>query len=115
MMSIRGYVDRNGNQRFANWFEGLDASAAAKVTLALTRIEQGNFSNAKSVGGGVYEFKIDFGPGYRITSAKTAIGLSFSSAAARRNGSKGISRRRRNAGLIINEERSGRPDNAPYS
>jgi putative addiction module killer protein len=70
MIGLRGYIDRNGNQRFANWFEGLDASAAAKVTLALTRMEQGNFSNAKGVGAGVYEFKIDFGPGYRIYFGK---------------------------------------------
>ena len=33
----------------------------AKVTIALTRMEQGNFSKV-----GVYEYKIDFGPGYRI-------------------------------------------------
>ena len=70
MIGLRRYIDRNGNQRFANWFEGLDASAAAKVTLALTRMEQGNFSNAKGVGAGVYEFKIDFGPGYRIYFGK---------------------------------------------
>jgi putative addiction module killer protein len=36
------------------------------VTIALTRMEQGNFSNAKGVGAGVYEYKIDFGRGYRI-------------------------------------------------
>jgi putative addiction module killer protein len=44
----------------------LNASAAAKVTIAITRIAQGNLSNAKSVGGGVQEYRIDFGPGYRI-------------------------------------------------
>lgn len=53
-----------------NWLEGLDASAAAKVTIVLTRMEQGNFSNAKSVGAGVYECRIDFGPGYRIYFGK---------------------------------------------
>ncbi len=36
------------------------------VAAALARIQQGNFSNAKSVGAGVYEYRIDFGPGYRI-------------------------------------------------
>jgi putative addiction module killer protein len=37
-----------------------------RVTIALTRMEQGNLSKTKSVGAGVYEYKIDFGPGYRI-------------------------------------------------
>jgi putative addiction module killer protein len=40
------------------------------VTIALTRMEQGNFSNAKSVGAGVYECRIDFGPGYRVYFGK---------------------------------------------
>ena len=66
MFELLGYIDEKGSKRFAKWFEGLDAIAAAKVTMALTRIEQGNFSNAKSVGAGVLEYKIDFGPGYRI-------------------------------------------------
>lgn len=36
------------------------------MTIALTRMEQGNFAKTKGVGAGVYEYKIDFGPGYRI-------------------------------------------------
>ena len=44
MAELRGYIDDNGNRRFADWLEGLDASAAAKVTIALTRMERGNFS-----------------------------------------------------------------------
>lgn len=44
----------------------LDAQAAAKVTAGLTRIELGNLSNAKGVGGGVHEYRIDCGPGYRL-------------------------------------------------
>ena len=62
MIEIRGYIDENGNKRFAKWFGGLDARAAAKVTIALTRMEQGNFSSVEGVGGGVLECKIDFGP-----------------------------------------------------
>ncbi|MEO8099054.1 MAG: type II toxin-antitoxin system RelE/ParE family toxin [Acidobacteriota bacterium] len=48
----------------------MDALASAKVTIALTRVERGNLSNAKGVGGGVLEYKIDFGPGYRIYFGK---------------------------------------------
>ena len=40
--------------------------ARAKITRAVARMEQGNLSNVKSVGEGVLEFPIDFGPGYRI-------------------------------------------------
>ncbi|WP_315835962.1 type II toxin-antitoxin system RelE/ParE family toxin [Bradyrhizobium prioriisuperbiae] len=51
---------------FADWFAELDAVAGAKITRAIARMEQGNFSNVKSVGEGVLEYKIDFGPGYRV-------------------------------------------------
>jgi putative addiction module killer protein len=67
---LRGYTDGSGNTRFAGWFESLDVSAAAKVTVGLTRLEQGNFANAKSVGAGVHEYKLNFGPGYRIYFGK---------------------------------------------
>ena len=43
----------DGLSPFANWFYDLDAVVAAKVTTALYRLEQGNFSNVKSVGKGV--------------------------------------------------------------
>ena len=57
---------REGSSPFARWFSALDARAAAKAAVALYRLEQGNFSNVKSLGKGVSEYKIDFGPGYRI-------------------------------------------------
>jgi putative addiction module killer protein len=65
-VQILEYLDAAGKSPFADWFDRLDAHAAAKVTMALTRIGQGNLSNVKGVGSGVHEFKIDFGPGYRI-------------------------------------------------
>ena len=58
MFELRGYLDEKGKQLFAKWFESLDETAAAKVTIALTRMERGNFSNVKGVGGGVFEYKI---------------------------------------------------------
>jgi putative addiction module killer protein len=63
---LRGYIDEKGGKPFAQWLDKLDATATAKVTVALSRMELGNFSNVKSVGSGVFEYKIDFGPGYRI-------------------------------------------------
>ncbi len=50
----------------SRWFDALNAVAAAKVTVALGRLEAGNLSNVKGVGGGVFEYRIDFGPGYRV-------------------------------------------------
>ena len=66
MPEIRYYVARGGLQPFAEWFAELEAVARAKVTRAIVRLEQGNFSNVKSVGEGVFEYRIDFGPGYRV-------------------------------------------------
>ncbi len=66
MLDIRYYVAANGGEPFADWFADLEAVARAKVTRAIARMEQGNLSNVKSVGGGVLEYRIDFGPGYRV-------------------------------------------------
>jgi putative addiction module killer protein len=70
MMEIREYTNPDGGSPFADWFNELDAQAAAKVTTALVRMEQGNFSNAKGVGAGVLEYCLDFGPGYRVYFGK---------------------------------------------
>jgi len=64
--TLREYIDEQGRSAFGKWFERLNAPAAAKVTTALYRLEHGNDSNTKSVGEGVWELKIDFGPGYRV-------------------------------------------------
>ncbi len=66
MVEIRAYATEDGKSPYRKWFKKLNAAAAIKVTTALERMEDGNFSNAKAVGAGVSEYKIDFGPGYRI-------------------------------------------------
>jgi len=66
MPGIRYYVAASGRQPFAEWYADLQETARAKVTRAIVRLEQGNFSNIKSVGEGVFEYRIDFGPGYRV-------------------------------------------------
>ncbi len=66
MLEIRYYVASGGRQPFAEWFAGLDPVARAKVAGAIVRMEQGNLSNVRGVGEGVIEYRIDFGPGYRV-------------------------------------------------
>jgi putative addiction module killer protein len=66
MIEVREYLDLGGRSPFAAWSDDLNREAAAKVATALARIQQGRLSNAKGVGTGVYEYRIDFGPGYRI-------------------------------------------------
>jgi putative component of toxin-antitoxin plasmid stabilization module len=56
-VQILEYIDVAGASPYRDWFESLNAPAAAKVTVALTRIELGNLSNVKSVGAGVQEYR----------------------------------------------------------
>ncbi|MDQ0422681.1 putative addiction module killer protein [Peteryoungia aggregata LMG 23059] len=69
-MEIREFLDEQGRSPFGLWFEGLDPMAAVKITTSITRMSLGNFSNAKGVGEGVLEYRIDYGPGYRIYFGK---------------------------------------------
>jgi len=66
MLELRYYLTESGKSPFERWFSELDAQAAAKVSVALARLEQGNLSNVKSVGEGVLEYRIKWGPGYRV-------------------------------------------------
>ena len=70
MIAVRQYVDRQGTSPFEQWLDGLDDVAAARVLTTVTRIGQGNFSSVKGVGGGVFESRIDFGPGLRVYFGK---------------------------------------------
>lgn len=65
-MRIAEYLDASGRSPFARWFDTLEARAAAKITTALSRLAAGNTGAAKSVGHGVHELRIDWGPGYRV-------------------------------------------------
>lgn len=70
MITVRQYVDLQGTSPFERWLDGLDNLAAARVLTTVTRIGQGNFSSVKGVGGGVFESRIDFGPGLRVYFGK---------------------------------------------
>lgn len=70
MIAVREYIAPSGKSSYARWFERLDAVAAARVATAIYRLSEGNFSNTKGVGAGVFETRIDFGPGYRVYFGK---------------------------------------------
>jgi len=70
MIVVVEYEDKNGSHPFSKWFRALNAPAALKVRTALASMENGNFSNIAPVGQGVSEYKLDFGPGYRIYFGK---------------------------------------------
>lgn len=62
---IREYTEA-GRSPFAEWFNKLDAVTAARVDRYVRRLEAGNFGAAKSLRDGVFELRMDFGPGYRV-------------------------------------------------
>lgn len=69
MIEVREYIDAWGRNLFQSWFQKLDATTRARITIVLDRVERGNFSTAKGVGG-IFELRLDFGPGYRVYFGK---------------------------------------------
>jgi putative addiction module killer protein len=64
---LEHYVTIKGKKPFKDWLDGLkDVSARAKIRVRLDRVRLGNMGDARSVGEGVSELKVDYGPGYRI-------------------------------------------------
>ena len=64
-MEVKEYIKEDGSNPYKKWFDSLNAQAAAKVTVAKARLELGNTSSIKWFDG-IGEYRIDWGPGYRI-------------------------------------------------
>lgn len=64
--SIQLYERADGTCPFEAWFDALDSRAALKVRTAIARMETGNLGDSKSLGGGLMERRLTFGPGYRV-------------------------------------------------
>ncbi len=64
---IENYFDSFGDSPFEEWLESLDdRRARRKIKARLDRVRLGNAGDSKSVGMGVFEFRINWGPGYRV-------------------------------------------------
>jgi putative addiction module killer protein len=68
-MKVQEYIREDGSNPYQKWFNSLDAIGAAKVTVAKSRLELGNTSSVKWFDG-IGEYRIDWGPGYRIYLAQ---------------------------------------------
>ena len=70
-IELRYYQRTNGEQPFTEWLERLrDQEARARVLSRLARVAVGNLGDVESVGEGVLELRIDWGPGYRVYFAR---------------------------------------------
>jgi putative addiction module killer protein len=64
---LREYLTADGRSPFADWLEGLrDRRARARIDTRLARVRLGNLGDYHSVGDGVYELRVFYGPGYRV-------------------------------------------------
>jgi putative addiction module killer protein len=68
-LTVTEYVREDGSNPYKAWFDDLPAQAAAKVAVGRARLEMGNTSAVKWIGV-IGEYRIDWGPGYRIYLAK---------------------------------------------
>ena len=68
-MKVQEYIREDGSNPYQQWFDSLDAKAAAKMTVAKSRLELGNTSSVKWFDG-IGEYRLDWGPGYRIYLAQ---------------------------------------------
>lgn len=63
---VREYIDGSGRIPFREWLGDLDTVTRARVQARIVRFELGNLGDHKEVGDGVWEARLDFGPGYRL-------------------------------------------------
>ena len=71
-MEIREYVSRDGKAIFTEWWRKLrDPQARDRIHIHIDRLTLGNTGDSKSLGNGIHELRIHYGPGYRVYYGKT--------------------------------------------
>jgi putative addiction module killer protein len=60
-------IEVRQTNEFRNWLQRLkDANAVARIVARIRRMELGNLGDSRSLGGGLMELRVDYGPGYRV-------------------------------------------------
>lgn len=90
-MIVQEYIREDGSSPFRSWFDDLDSQASAKVATAIIRLELGNLSNVKWIGGGLGEYRIDWGRATGSISPRMEMNSSSFSWAEPRSDSRPIS------------------------
>lgn len=71
MLEVRRYTTVGGVDLIGRWLERLrDRQAVARVLKRVDRLERGLFGDCKPCGAGVWELRVDWGPGYRVSRAR---------------------------------------------
>ena len=70
-MEIRHYVTASGNDPYQQWLDGLkDVKGRVIIQRRIDRVTNGNFGDHRFCRDGVWELRIDYGPGYRVYYAR---------------------------------------------
>lgn len=71
MYQVIDYLTENGRDPFKDWLANLsDRQAQARVLVRVQRMAAGNYGDSRPIGEGVWELRIDYGPGYRVYYAR---------------------------------------------
>lgn len=71
MHEIRHYLSETGRDHYQEWLDHLkDRTAKARITVRVNRLAAGAFGDCKPLSNGVWELRVDHGPGYRVYYAQ---------------------------------------------
>jgi putative addiction module killer protein len=65
-LKIREYIDEIEKSPYRRWLDELDTTTKARVQARILRVEQENLGDCKNLEDGVWELRLNFGPGYRV-------------------------------------------------
>ena len=102
------FADLRGREPLTRWLDTLnDATAYVTVMNRIHRLEAGNFGDAASVGDGVHELRVNYGPGFRVYFGRDGPSWCCCFAVERRAPRRGISQGRNDTGKVISKRKGG--------